>query len=128
MNIEITWDDEAKTIIRYTFQPGWTLTEFHEVYHEARKMIQESPNRVSGIIVDDSRHAMPPKDALMAFRRTVKEGTLPIVIVSIGHTGRILMKVVESAFQKERPIFYVETLDAARTLLQDLAAKDSTEE
>ena len=127
MNIVIEWDDDAQTIIRYTFQEGWTLTEFNAVYNRASEMRKESPNRVIGIIVDDSQHARPPKNALTAFRRTVKEGKLPMVIVGIGHMAKILMEVAEGAFKKTRQIYYTETLEEARDILRGLADDEAAE-
>ncbi len=125
MSIDITWDNQSKTMIRYTFTPDWTLTEFHESFHAVRAMFKETTNRVIGIIVEDNPRVVPPKGALDAFRRTVKEGTIPLVIVGQGQLAKMLMKVVETTYNPSRPIHYTKTLDEARNILYDLSEDET---
>ena len=127
MKIEVAWDDEDNTVIRYTFMPGWTLEEFHQVFDSVSDMIGQSPHRVIGIIVDDSQGANPPSNALGAFRRTVSRGKLPLAIVGAGRMSKILMKVAEEATTNKRPIFYAKTLEEARCILREIAGANPNE-
>jgi len=121
MHIEVDWDDVEKTIICYRFYAGWTLTEFHRAFHIATEMVQKTDQRIIGVIVDDRKDATPPKNALMAFRRTVREGRLPIALVGLNRNAKILMDVAEGAFNPKRPIFYVDTFEEARAELRKFA-------
>jgi hypothetical protein len=123
MNIDVDWDDDSQKIIRYTFHPGWTLTEFHQVYDSVADMIRQAPGRVYGVIVDDTMNAPTPSGAIRAFSRTVQEGKLPLAIVGMNHVARVLMKVVEGTYHGERQIYYAKTLDEARAALRHGAEK-----
>lgn len=123
MSIEIEWDDEQKTIIRYTFLPGWTLEEFHSLYNRPSEMLHETGTELLGIIIDDSRDSMPPQAATLAFARTVREGRSPIVIVGVNPAARILLDAARKGYKSLRPLFYANTLDQARKILQAYAEK-----
>jgi hypothetical protein len=130
MTIYIEWDDEEKTIIRYTFFSGWTIEEFHRLYDKPTEMIEESSAELIGVIIDDSRDSMPPKKAILAFGRTVREGQLPIVIVGITPAAKILVESARRAYKSVRPLFYVDNLEQARKILQNHAkqADNSSDE
>jgi hypothetical protein len=121
MTIEVAWDDPAKTIISYTFLPGWTLEEFYRVYDQAADMLRESTGKVIGIVVDDTRGAIPPANALSAFRRTVNRGDLPLVVVGGQQLSMLLLKVAEETNARRRQIFYAKTMEEARDLLRNNA-------
>lgn len=127
MKIEVSWDDEDRTIIRYTFMPGWTLEEFYQMFDRAADLIGQSPHRVIGIIVDDSQAAAPPPNALGAFRRAASRGELPLAIVGGGHMALLLLKAAREAATSQRPIFHTKTLDEARSALKDFAAAGTDE-
>lgn len=121
MPICVEWDDDEKTIIRYTFPSYWTLEEFFEAFPIADRMIQATSTRVIGIIVDDSREIIPPKNAMIAFKQTVLRGTLPIVFVGANLGSRTMMQTLQKAYNGKRPMFFVRTLPEARQILQGLA-------
>jgi hypothetical protein len=127
MKIDITWDDEDKTIIRYTFIPGWTLEEFYQVFDRASDMIRQSPHRVIGIIVDDSHATTPPPNVLGAYRRVASKGKLPLAVVGGGHLSMLLMKIAEEVGANQRQIFYTKTIEEARGALKDFAGANTEE-
>lgn len=120
-HVEISWDDESQTIICYAFTNGWTLDEFHEAFNQTGEMIRQSPNRVIGIIVDDSRNTSPPPNSLNAFKRIFKQGTLPMAIIGGHQLTKLLLKVVEGSVKTERQILRVNSIDEARESLRQLA-------
>jgi hypothetical protein len=120
-HVEITWDDEAQTIICCAFTQGWTLDDFHEAYSQTGNMIRQSPNRVLGIIVDDSHNTSPPPNALTAFKRVFKNGTLPMAIIGGHQLTKLLMKVVESSIVSERQILRANDIHEAREILEQSA-------
>jgi hypothetical protein len=121
MSIQIEWDNEDKTIIRYTFLTGWTTREFHELYDKPSEMVAESFTQLIGIIIDDSRDSMPPQETVLAFGRTVREGRIPLAIVGVNPAAGILLEAARRGYQSTRPIFYADSLDQARKILQDYA-------
>jgi len=120
-HVQISWDNEAQTIICYTFLQGWTLDEFHEAYNQTGDMISQSSNRVIGIIVDDSRNTSPPPNALNTFKRIFKTGTLPMAIIGGHQLTKLLMKIVETSVKSERQIMRVNSIDEARDILRQSA-------
>ena len=124
-HVEISWDDESQTIICCTFTQGWTLDEFHEAYSQTGEMIRQSPNRVIGIIVDDSLNTSPPPNALSAFKRIFKTGTLPMAIIGGHQLTKLLMKVVESSIVSERQILRANDYDEAREILRQVVKNGS---
>lgn len=118
MSIEVEWDNEDKTIIRYTCLAGWTVEEFHQLYNMPSEMIIENRAKVIGIIIDDSQDAMPPQHAVLAFSRLMRDGRLPIVVVKANATARILLESARTGSKSERPIFFADSLQQARKILQ----------
>ena len=119
MGILVEWDNDARTIIRYTFASEWTVEEFFEAFPKADHMIRASSTRIIGIIVDDSREIIPPQGAMSAFKQTVRIGRLPIVFVAASMASRSMMETLYKSYRGNRPMYYVATLDAARHLLYE---------
>lgn len=117
MSILVEWDNEARTIIRYTFATEWTVEEFFEAFPKADHMIRAANTRIIGIIVDDSREIIPPKGAMTAFKQTVRIGKLPIVFVAASMASRSMMEILYKSYGGQRPMYYVSTLDEARKIL-----------
>ena len=119
MSILVEWDNEARTIIRYTFATEWTVEEFFEAFPKADHMIRAANTRIIGIIVDDSREIIPPKGAMTAFKQTVRIGKLPIVFVAASMASRSMMEILYKSYRGERPMYYVATLEEARQILYE---------
>jgi hypothetical protein len=119
MSIDVEWDNDARTIIRYTFASEWTVEEFFDAFPKADQMIRASNMRIIGIIVDDSREIIPPKGAMTAFKQTVRIGKLPIVFVAASMASRSMMEILYKSYGSQRPMYYVPTLDEARRILYE---------
>ena len=119
MGIVVEWDNDVRTIIRYTFASEWTVEEFFEAFPKADHMIRASRTRIIGIIVDDSREIIPPKGAMSAFKQTVRIGRLPIVFVAASIASRSMMEILYKSYRGERPMYYVATLEQARRILYE---------
>ena len=117
MSILVEWDNDERTIIRYTFAAEWTVEEFFDAFPKADQMIRASRTRIIGIIVDDSREVIPPKGAMTAFKQTVRIGKLPIVFVAASMASRSMMEILYKSYRGNRPMYYVPTLEQARLIL-----------
>lgn len=118
MSIQVEWDNEEKTIIRYTFSAGWTIKEFQEAYKKPREMIAISGTTLIGIIADDSEDSMPPQDATLAFSRALRNGRVPTVVVNISPASRILLEAARTSSKANRPVFFADSIPQARKILQ----------
>lgn len=118
MSIQIEWDNEEETIIRYTFLPGWSVEEFHDLYNKPTEMLAEAQTELIGIIVDDSHDAMPPSTAVLAFKRMMQEGRSPLVVVNINPAAHILLEAARASSKSNRPVFYADSIPQARKILQ----------
>lgn len=121
MTIHIEWDSTEKNIIRYTFLSGWTIEDFHLLYDKPTEMMKETSVELIGVIIDDSRDSMPPRKAILAFGRTVREGHLPIIIVGVTPAAKILLESARRGYKSVRPLFYADTLEQAREILHTYA-------
>jgi hypothetical protein len=119
MGILVEWDNDVRTIIRYTFASEWTVEEFFEAFPKADHMIRAAQTRIIGIIVDDSREIIPPKGAMTAFKQTVRIGKLPIVFVAASMASRSMMEILYKTYHSDRPMYYVRTLEEARRVLSE---------
>jgi hypothetical protein len=126
MPIEVVWDNDEKTIIRYVFGNHWTVQEYFDAYPVAGRMMKGSEAHVIGIIVDDSAEIIPPKGSMTAFKQTVRSGRLPIVFVGANLAGKTMMQMLQRAYKSKRQLFFVDTCDEARAVLRDLAAQQAS--
>jgi hypothetical protein len=65
MKIEVRWDNEAKTIILLTFQPGWAWPDLHRAVEVADQLIVSVPHRVH-LIIDIRQAGGLPRDFMTA--------------------------------------------------------------
>jgi hypothetical protein len=126
MAITVNWDDEAKTIIRTTFEGRWTLEEFWQAV-QAQYALMDEINYKANFISDFSNSSMLPSGALSHARRLINTKQHP-------HTGPVSVvvganrfvegffglfnRVYDDTAQKHR-ILFAPTLEAGRTLLAE---------
>ena len=66
-------------------------------------------------VTGDSR---PPNGLVLAFKRSLLGGTLPVVIVNPDELSRSLLAMLQTIYKgRTRPVYYAATLDEARRLL-----------
>ncbi len=120
MSITITWDNEERTTLGYTFADYWEWKEFQEAFGQAQQMLQSIRHSVD-VIADFHESGCVPTEALawLAYvgncppknlRRNVIVGTKAFAMTSFA---------VLSAFyaQQARSYQFAYTLDRARSLL-----------
>lgn len=63
MSIEVYWEDEEQTIVRYDFKGHWTWDEFYPVLEKALEMERAKPYRVD-VILDMRKNEVVPANVL----------------------------------------------------------------
>jgi hypothetical protein len=124
MSITVNWDDDAKTIIRTTFEGRWTLEEFWQAV-QAQYALMDSINYKANFISDFSRSSMLPSGALSHARRLINTkqhpntGPTSVVVGASrfieGFFG-LFSRLYDDAAQKHR-ILFAPTVEAGRALL-----------
>jgi hypothetical protein len=70
MGIEVSWDNEERTIIRHTYQGEWTWDETRAAIKTAEAMLGEVSHRVD-VIVDMKAASRLPANPTSIFREAV---------------------------------------------------------
>lgn len=127
MGIQLSWDDDAQTILHCQFESKWTWDDLFEVADRVKAITDSTPHTVAAII--DMEHGMTipggnffSPTALNNARQLLtlgEGGTGPVVIV--GATGLIKMvyeslKGLDSRAGKA-DVTFTDTLVAARAHL-----------
>ncbi len=50
MSIELFWEDDAKTILRFNFVGGWTWDDYYPLHEQGNQMAQAIPHIVHSIV------------------------------------------------------------------------------
>lgn len=122
MGIEVLWDNEAKTIIRYIYAPDWTWQDFEQAAETSTSMAGTVTHSV-GIIADFSQGAPPPMGALAKFKRA--QETAPPNLSGIAIVGGgVFINTLVNAFSRVyrrlgENLIVTGSLDDARTRLSD---------
>ena len=125
-NIEVSWDDEAKTIVRYDFDFGWTWEELEIANKEFNILMKSVPHTVCAIACQNySQHYLPPNPvarigALLALKTEQKALSVIVARSSlVRSTLDIVMKIYPAAIN----LRVVNTLDEARLLIRQYWAQ-----
>ena len=125
MPIQVHWDDEAKTIIRYEMFGRWTTQEFWEAYEQARAMINEVEEKVNFIQIsmDKASIGYMPNGFITHLRSIYRHahpraGRTIVVPKARGLIGEIWDRMIIKAFPQVREHFdFADSLEEARELL-----------
>jgi hypothetical protein len=120
MSIIIAWDDETKTVIRYSFDRCWTWAEFFE----ARDMAHIEMNAVQhkvGVIMDAPPDTILPPNVLANVRsalQTKHPNTCMIVFLIHSPYLRAMFNTAVTLARRSTASFHMtSSLDEARALI-----------
>jgi hypothetical protein len=135
MSIEVSWDNEAKTIIQYIYEGRWTLQEYDVARVQAAKLEESVTHRVD-VIVDVRKSSLVPNGTLSRGKNamTTNEVSHPnegsTVIVGAGPLVRSIYDVVNKLYPdivRRRGFRFARSLEEARSMLVlEAAARTST--
>jgi hypothetical protein len=84
MTVEVRWDNEDKSIIRWTFPRQWTWDEFYSALQGSRAMVRLQSHTVD-VIVDMTSSELFPRNLLTQGQVTLQTTSLNIgIIVVVG--------------------------------------------
>lgn len=122
MNVTVSWDNDARTVIRYDFEKQWTWDEFYAAATSAFAMTRSVSHLVDTISNFTPGAALPP-NALFQFRRAMY--TAPAnrgVNVIVGASA--LIKTLVLLFSQlnrdlSERLILVDSLEQAREVLAE---------
>lgn len=116
MNIDIFWDNDEKTIIRFDYKKGWTWEDFSEANTIVQRMNAEV-NHTTHIIANFEDGAFPPMGALGKFKTAQENMPEQSVVVVVG--GGAFITSLVTMFSRvykalSRKLMVADSLDDAR--------------
>jgi hypothetical protein len=133
MTIEVAWDNEQKSIIRWTFPKQWTWDEFYSALQASRAMVRLQ-SHVVDVIVDMTVSKLFPRNLMTQGQVTMQTTSLNIgIIVVVGWNP--LLRTAFNSFQKiyrtsfspsAREMHIVNMESKAYQLIEEAKAKRTT--
>lgn len=128
MSVNVSWDNDDKTALRYDFKARWTWEEFDAATVQAFAMTGSVSHTVDSISNFETGAALPP-NALFQFRRAMSKAP-PNRGITVIVGGSMFIKAMVTTFSRlnkqlgER-LLLADSLDQARTLLASRRQKSS---
>lgn len=125
MSIEVSWDNEAKTIIQYIYDGRWTWQDFDESRLQAAKLEETVSHRVD-VIVDVRKSSLVPSGTIsrgksvMTTTPTSHPNEGMAVIVGAGPLVRSIYDVVSKVYPeivRRRGFRFARSMEEARALI-----------
>lgn len=129
MSVNVGWDDPEQTILRYTYEAGWTWEEYATAVATATQLVATASGEID-VIGDFSNSTLLPERALSNFRKSLATSpdTVPfkmvVLIVKNEFISRMLdtfSRMYPSARNKIRSAPSLE--DARRLIRADRATR-----
>lgn len=125
MSISVTWDNQAKTIIRYDFAGKWNWYGYEMAVGEAFGMMESVSHPVDFIF--NMQNSQPlPEGATFYLKRTLElspSGQSVIVIAHADKSAQATVSLFRRIYKKmEKRLLIAPSVDKARTVLTEPAA------
>ena len=121
MPIDVNWDDDAQTVIRYEFWSPWTWNEYRQAIDRAWELAG-SVSHPTDTITDMSASRLLPEGLFRNVKQSVveiPESTQTVVLVGGGLFVETMLNVIKSVYRNAASKFFVvETVEEARVLIQ----------
>ncbi len=121
MGIHVTWDNEAKTVIRFDFDTTWTWSDFSAAIMEGRALMKTVSHNVHSLLNLPSGMAMPGGNALSNLQRIIR--TMPpnmgISVIANGSSLVNALANIVTRVYRAQQFITVNSLEAARALLEE---------
>ena len=119
--IQVSWDDESQTIIRYDFDYAWTWAELDAANDQLEAMLKEVSREICTIAVQNyQQHYIPPnplsKISAMLPRRTAQI-CLTVIVTHSSLVSSILGLVVK-LYPSASHLCFANTVDEARAMIR----------
>jgi hypothetical protein len=119
--IQVSWDNEAKTIARYDFEYGWTWVELEVANSELREMMKTIHHEICLITVQTyKQHYLPPnpilKIGVMLPSRSPQLGLT--VIVSSSSLITSVLNLIIKVYPSASHLRFANNLEEARAMIR----------
>jgi hypothetical protein len=78
MHIQVSWIDEANSVLLVKFNPGWSWNEYHTMISERQQ--QHQAGRFVYVIADMNEGGLPKSGSAVAQHRAVSNESLVIIV------------------------------------------------
>ncbi len=125
MHIQVEWDNEEKTIIRYTFRPGWDWNELITAFQQVDALMDIVDHKVDTILDFTLTSLMFPKDALSFSRRALENPRHPNINNTVVVGNRFVKSLADVVFSiapksaKRWNLQVAQTMEEAYELLEN---------
>ncbi len=128
MSIQVEWDNDQHTVVRYTFLGNWTWAELYASLDSGEAMAKDVPVRVSAILDLREGSSLPGGSFL---NRTVRDHAQALVnraqtdrgqiaVVGAGPLIRSMFTVFSNLFaDKAGGVTFVDSLEEARRIISE---------
>jgi hypothetical protein len=113
MSIDVSWDDDTRTIIRWDFGEKWTWDEFHEAFRLSNEMNNDRSYRVD-VIPNAANSPHMPLGALSEFRRLDDQLPSNVKLIVVAGSSPFTRSMIE-LFGK---IYRVQSWRTAKSLTE----------
>jgi hypothetical protein len=125
MHVNVTWQDNAKTLVRIQLLKGWTWNEVKQALRQVDEMIASVPHTVN-VLIDLREGGGIPRDFLAVAGELLHDGEArPNEGEKVVIGANFLMKTAYRGFQslyknklENRPIYFADSVENAQALLQ----------
>jgi hypothetical protein len=119
--VQISWDDEAKTIIRYDFDYAWTWAELEAANEKLEAMLKEVSREVCTIAVQNYKQHYMPHNPLSKISAMLPRRSQQIrLTVIVAHSSLIssILGLIVKLYPSASHLRFANTLDEARAMIR----------
>lgn len=127
MGIQVVWDNDGKTIMRYIYDSSWTWDQLADAIKQAEALYGDSDHKV-GVIIDLTNSSMLPKDALSRGRTMADAPHFEKLTIVVGANAFVrsfknLFDKLYSAKIASREVHFAADLPEARQIITERLAQ-----
>lgn len=122
MNLTVAWDNDEKTIIRFSLVGHWTTDDLFAAHHLCQQLEAEVAHSVS-YIIDVTHNESSPPHILSITRRLFEEASDKIdmrVVVGANNLAHIFFNTFTTIYgyiARKNPVQFAHSLDEARAII-----------
>jgi hypothetical protein len=113
--INLSWDDDAKTLLYVAIALPWDWNDFRAAVEEAKTMLVPITDK-RGILIDIREAGdMPPTGFIKHVRQVLQDTpAIPMVIIGDPEITQTIFSSIIRIMRTRRKLFFVRTLEEAR--------------
>jgi hypothetical protein len=132
MNIDVNWDNETKTIIRYLYKNGWNWDDYFAAIKSAGELLDTVDHKVD-IIMDFHNANLIPQGAITQVQRAFSHPRHPNIRLTIFVGANAFIRAIEGIGRKLAPtaakkwdLAFAATLEEAYHIAEEQRGQEQT--